>query len=257
MLNPDDEWEKWGRSDPYYGVTTSSEYLGQHLPDKNWNKFFQSGINLMEVVFPIMEEHFRKNWVPEMGIDFGCGVGRLAIPLAGRCKSVIGIDVSKAMLLEAGANAEKTGTTNIEFINSDDRLTLLSKPFDYLQSFHVLQHIPVKRGMRILQQLVTRLEPEGCGVIHAPFFDSANRGHKIVNWMQGNIPFVHGVINIFKRRSWSWPVMQMNIYSLNALLSILSENGCQHVYIETVSYGRFQSAVIYFQKTDIGGLSVY
>jgi len=257
MPNPDDEWEKWGRSDPYYGVTTSSEYLGQHLSDKNWNEFFQSGVELTKVVFPIIEKHFRENWTPKVAVDFGCGVGRLAIPLAKRCQRVIGIDVSEAMLRETRANAEKTGTANIEFIKGDDGLTLLSKPFDYFQSFHVFQHIPVTRGMRILQQLVTHLQPEGVGIVHVPFLDSANRSHKMINWMQANMPFIHGVVNILKRRPWGWPVMQMNVYSVNALLAMLSANGCSNVYIETICYGRFQSAVLYFQKKNVDKSSIY
>jgi trans-aconitate methyltransferase len=257
MQNSDVEWEKWGHANPYYGVTTSNSYLGQSLSDKNRKEFFQSGVELTQTVFPIIEKHFRENWIPEMGVDFGCGVGRLAIPLASRCQCVTGLDVSESMLRESRANAEKIGTANIEFIKSDDGLTLLNKPFDYLQSFHVFQHIPVTRGMRILQQLVARLEPEGCGVIHVPFLDSASRARKMVNWMQGNVPFVHGVVNILKRRPWGRPVMQMNVYSINALLAILSANGCSNVYIETICYGRFQSAVLYFQKRDIGGSSVY
>jgi len=255
MLNSDAEWEKWGRSDPYYGVTTSSEYLGQRLSDQNWNEFFQRGVELTEAVFPIIEKYFRKNWIPAVGVDFGCGVGRLTIPLASRCQHVIGIDVSEAMLQEARANAEKTGTANTEFIKSDDGLTLLSKPFDFLQSFHVFQHIPVTRGMKILQQLLACLQPDGVGVIHVPFLDLASRPHKIVNWMQANVPFVHGVANIFRGRPWSWPVMQMNVYSINALVALLSANGCGNMYIEIVRYGRFQSAVLYFQKKDIGGSS--
>ena len=248
MRNSDIEWEKWGRSNPYYGVTTSNDYLGQRLSDKNRKEFFQSGVELTEAVFTIIEKHFRKNWIPEVGVDFGCGVGRLTIPLASRCQRVIGIDVSEAMLRESRANAEKTGKANIEFIKGDDGLTLLSKPFDYLQSFHVLQHIPVTRSMRILQQLVARLQTEGVGIVHVPFLDSANRLHKMVNWMQGNVPFVHGVVNILKHRPWDRPVMQMNVYPINALLAMLSANGCGSVYIETICYGRFQSAVLYFQK---------
>ena len=140
-------------------------------PTRTGIEFFQSGVELTKVVFPIIEKHFRENWTPKVAVDFGCGVGRLAIPLAKRCQRVIGIDVSEAMLRETRANAEKTGTANIEFIKGDDGLTLLSKPFDYFQSFHVFQHIPVTRGMRILQQLVTHLQPEGVGIVHVPFLD--------------------------------------------------------------------------------------
>ena len=251
MLNPDDQWEKWGHSNPYYGVTTSSAYLGKHLPDKNWSEFFQSGVELTEVVFPIIEKHFRGNWIPDTGVDFGCGVGRLIVPLANRCHHAIGIDVSAAMLREAKTNADKAGAANIEFIRGDDKLTLLTKPFDYVQSFHVLQHIPVLRGMKILQQLLARLQPEGVGVVHVPFLDTANRPHKLANWMQANVPFAHGFVNVLKGRPWGWPVMQMNVYSLNALATLLSANGCGAMYIETISYGRFKSAVLYFQKKSL------
>jgi SAM-dependent methyltransferase len=59
-------------------------------------------------------------------VDFGCGQGRLTIPIALKFPSseVIGVDISKAALNDAVIGSLKAGVTNVTFVNSaiDDYL---------------------------------------------------------------------------------------------------------------------------------------
>ena len=57
---------------------------------------------------------------PEMDIlDLGCGIGRVAAALAGRCRSVLGVDVSPAMIAQARLRC--AGLENMRFAVSDGR----------------------------------------------------------------------------------------------------------------------------------------
>lgn len=51
-------------------------------------------------------------------VDFGCGTGEIAIPLAKYFNKVVCVDASKDMLYEAQKRATNNKVNNIEFINS-------------------------------------------------------------------------------------------------------------------------------------------
>ena len=57
---------------------------------------------------------------PDMRVlDIGCAAGKYSIYFAGRCREVVGTDISPEMIRRAEANAEQSGCSNIRFIRSD------------------------------------------------------------------------------------------------------------------------------------------
>ena len=54
-------------------------------------------------------------------IDLGCGTGQLALPLAGRVGSVIGVDPEPDMLRRARAGAARAGVRNADWVLGTDR----------------------------------------------------------------------------------------------------------------------------------------
>lgn len=62
-------------------------------------------------------------------LDIGCGTGRHAIELAKRGYSVIGVDLSEAMLKKAGENAANKGF-DVDFRKADARNLPFEKEFD-------------------------------------------------------------------------------------------------------------------------------
>jgi 2-polyprenyl-3-methyl-5-hydroxy-6-metoxy-1,4-benzoquinol methylase len=61
----------------------------------------RQGVDHIDFVFETIRRHFVPNFKPSSVLDYGCGVGRLLIPLAERCECVVGVDVSDTMLREA------------------------------------------------------------------------------------------------------------------------------------------------------------
>jgi SAM-dependent methyltransferase len=54
-------------------------------------------------------------------IEIGCGVGRLALPMAERFADVIGVDISPTMLAKLHENSRADGTSNVRgFLTDDD-----------------------------------------------------------------------------------------------------------------------------------------
>jgi SAM-dependent methyltransferase len=61
-------------------------------------------------------------WAPVEGravLDYGCGIGRVAIALAGRAGRVVGVDLSAAMVEQARGRVGNVG--DIEFVVTDGR----------------------------------------------------------------------------------------------------------------------------------------
>src|SRR5436190_21944086 len=103
-MSTDDEWEDWGLRDPYYGVLTDDKLRRRNLTDEALDQFFRSGKDDIEHLLHIASTRIDPAFTPQRALNFGCGVGRLLIPLAGIAEEVVGLDVSESMLKEARKN---------------------------------------------------------------------------------------------------------------------------------------------------------
>lgn len=170
--NTDKEWERLGRSDPYFGVVTHESYHLENLDERNREEFFRTGEVYVEQVMDNIRRHIEAGFRPKRTLDFGCGVGRLVIPFARFSDEVTGVDVSEAMVREARANCVAAGLKNTVLFRSDDGLGVLDGKYDLVNSFVVFQHIPVARGCGIFRRLLSFLEPGGVGVCHFTYSKS-------------------------------------------------------------------------------------
>ena len=159
----DSDWRKWGEIDPYFGVVSFEEFKAERIAG-NRERFFASGRREIETAIREIFAHYG-DVAHGRALDFGSGVGRLAIPLAERYDAVVGVDISEAMIAEARENCRDAGVANAEFVLSDDGLTRLDGSFDLVHSYIVLQHIPVERGLALTAQMLARLAPGGVDLV--------------------------------------------------------------------------------------------
>jgi len=257
MQDTDKTWKYYGETDPYYGVLTQPDFKSDRLTDEGRQEFFASGKRYIELVLQVVRDHLDPSFKPTRALDFGCGVGRLALPLAEVCESVVGVDVSDAMLAEARANAVRLNASNATFVPSDDGLTRVEGTFDLLNSLIVFQHIPPPRGEAIVSQLVGRLRQGGVGALQFTYgFESGvARSREMLVQAYKSIPYLWNARNLAKGRPFEEPMMQMNQYNVNRLLRILQEGGCHLVHMrftETGSFGqKFYGVIIFFQKKQL------
>jgi len=245
--NTDKDWEKFGRDDPYFGVLTDEKYLSSNLNEATRGEFFRSGEAYIEYILKVIRERVDPGYTVARALDFGCGVGRLVIPLASRAHQVTGVDVSEAMLAEARKNCDARSLRNVTLVKSDDGLSQVAGTYNLIHSFIVFQHIPVARGERIFSRMVDLLEDGGVGVMHFTYAkDYEVKG--LLPWIKTYIPLASNVINWIKGRGFFYYGMQMNAYDMNPLLLILQKAGVVEFFTEfTHSIDEF-GLILYFRK---------
>jgi 2-polyprenyl-3-methyl-5-hydroxy-6-metoxy-1,4-benzoquinol methylase len=136
-MSTDAEWEKWGQKDPYFGVLTHDKYRSQNITEEAKKEFFESGRSYISHVLEVCRQQFDRGFTLKRALDFGCGTGRLVIPLAGIAEHVVGLDVSDSMLKEAFKNCNKHSAINVSLLKSNDNLSCLDGSFDFIHSFIV------------------------------------------------------------------------------------------------------------------------
>lgn len=182
MADSDRAWQKWGEMDPFYGVLTDEKYRSQAV-ESNRDVFYDSGEEYIASRLAKIERHLGAIHKGS-ALDFGCGVGRLVFPLARRFDRVTGVDISEGMLSEARRQAMQLGYGNTTFVASDDHLTQATGQYDFVTSYIVLQHIPVSRGMAIIDQLLGRLADAGTVNLHFSIDRSDSTLQKVRYWLQ-------------------------------------------------------------------------
>lgn len=250
MSNNERVWEYYGEKDPYFGVNTIAEMRSEAIDENARNKFFESGEEYVSRIWNEIEEHFVADFKPQRALDFGCGVGRITLPIAKRSKEAVGVDISAAMLKEAEKNAEIFEIGNATFIKGDDQLSKVSGEFDFVHSFIVFQHINPKVGIPIFKKIVESLSENGVGMLHFQYETaSATAVQRIRYKLYRDFPLVYSLRNLIltKRRE---PLIPMYSYDLNNLMLILQENGCMNTQTRFSHHGT-EGILLFFQKKKI------
>jgi SAM-dependent methyltransferase len=238
--DPDAAWERWAKTDPYFAVLTSDKYHADRMDDRQRREFFASGDKDVERILRICQDRFGGC---EFGsaLDLGCGVGRLVIPLAKRFDTVVGVDVSPSMLELCRANCAEHGCGHVELALSDDDLSRVDGEFDLVHSYIVLQHIVVPKGLKLIRALMGKTKKGGILAIHVPIHRRAGIHRKVSNYLRRNLRPVNHVVNILFGRRGSEPLMQMNVYKIDDIISLGHELGFLDFFLY---FGEPQSSFI-------------
>lgn len=242
--NPKKQWERFGREDPYYGVMSREEMRGDQAPDAR-ELFFASGEELVESVLALVRD-FDPGFEPRRVLDYGCGVGRLVIPFARAAQGVVGVDVSPSMLEEAARNARGQGCDNVELLTVEE-MSGLGPDFDLVHSALVLQHIPASEGQRVVARLAGLVRPGGIGALH--FQIGARRGLRTYNALM-RVAFVHNLVNVLRRRPWSYPHMEMHVYDLGRICVLLRDQGISELFVHLAErQGGYDACTLIFRRS--------
>ncbi len=148
--NTDADWAELGRSQPYWGVLSHPDFLSENITPDRIETFYATGRDYIGQIAALLERHTGAR--PQgRALDFGCGVGRLAEAMTEFASDVTGVDISPGML--ALARGRDKGVTYVDAPPAG--------PFDWINTFIVLQHIPPERGLAIIEDLLSRLAPGG------------------------------------------------------------------------------------------------
>jgi ubiquinone/menaquinone biosynthesis C-methylase UbiE len=161
-------WESLAKSDPLWAILS--------VPDKKGNKwdineFLVTGKQEIDSVIDYIDRAFnfkeRKN-----ALDFGCGIGRLTLPLANYFDQVVGIDISDTMISLAEELVGRHGVNlkgKIEYtVNKNNFIPFEDKTFDFIYSSIVLQHMRKNIALLYISEFVRVLSKGGFAVFQAP-----------------------------------------------------------------------------------------
>lgn len=246
-MNTDKDWQEWGKVDPYFGVSTHDEFRRDALDETALQKFFYSGEEHVEHIFKVLRQRFGLSSQPLLVVDYGCGTGRLTLPLARRSDQVVGLDISEGMLKEARKNTAKANLKNVEYrLVADDQLSVLPESVDLIHSFIVFQHIPRKRGEVIFRSLLSRLRPGAFGAMHFTLASNYSLSRRFVMALRHNVPLANQLLNLLKGKRLTEPRMLMELYSFPRLTDILFDAGIESYFCERTKHGGYLGVVIYF-----------
>jgi 2-polyprenyl-3-methyl-5-hydroxy-6-metoxy-1,4-benzoquinol methylase len=237
----DRDWNALGERDPYWAVLTHDAFRGSRVPDdEKLAAFLASGRAHVARIWQVLETALGGPLNPSRALDFGCGVGRVAIPLAERCGSVLALDVADSMLATARALGERLEVANLRFAKADDSLSAVEGRFDFVHSYIVLQHIDPRRGLRLIDALMSRLNENGVGVLHVLYHnpDMATLPERLVK----------KVWRALKRPFRAAPQMQMNAYSLNEVCRIIQRAGVRQIHALPTDHGGCLGVVLCFRR---------
>lgn len=134
-----EQWEQFAQSNPYRYILTTPKLV-------DTREFWKSGEHTIATeILPFLR---RYNVRRHLGMELGCGIGRLVVPLASHFQRVVGVDVSPSMVQRATSFARDNGINNVSFCaiaGPEDFLHQcgeLSSSCDFLYSILVFQHIP-------------------------------------------------------------------------------------------------------------------
>src|SRR5437870_1936691 len=177
--------EDFIRREPYFTIVTDPRYLSAKRTPETEREFFRSGENDVAEIYDIVRLRVAVHFAPRNVLEYGCGIGRLAVALAQRAEHVTAVDASAAMLAAART------ANNIEYIN-DDEFRNRDAKFDLVTCFLVLQRLPRERGLALLRELLDRLADGGVLVAQVPF----HRAPKPVRWLRERVPGVNALANL-------------------------------------------------------------
>lgn len=243
-MSSDAIWQRYGESDPYYGVLTLDAYRKGNIA-ANKDAFFASGERAVERILaqveaaigPVRRGH---------ALDFGAGVGRLSLPLGRRFEKVSSIDVSPGMLRELQSNAAAQGVGNLA---THARVEDVSERLDFALSLIVLQHIDPKRGLDAILDIADRLAPGGVLALDVPILSRRSRVWHLVRGLRDRVPFAQTAWNRLRGRPAHDGGMQMNLYPLGEITDALFARGAGSVTLlpsEPDPY--FAGALIVYRK---------
>jgi 2-polyprenyl-3-methyl-5-hydroxy-6-metoxy-1,4-benzoquinol methylase len=127
------DWDERARQDAMHYIMTDRS-------DWSLAEFLQSGENdIVRFVDPFLES---RRVGRESALDVGCGIGRLAVPLARRFTQVDALDISQEMIDKAKELHASVTNLNFSVGSGVDLERFASDRYDLVFSYIMLQHIP-------------------------------------------------------------------------------------------------------------------
>jgi ubiquinone/menaquinone biosynthesis C-methylase UbiE len=227
---PDPHWEAFAVREPFFAVLTASRYLRANLTAERLREFFESGEELVDSIMRIIEMRLVPQFAPASILEYGCGVGRLAIPFARRVGAVVAVDRSPAMLDVARREAQRQGAAHIEFCTPTE-LAAKQRKFDLVNCYLLLQRMPQAEGLVLVRELLGYITAGGIGVFHVPLRTTTTAVVAASRWLRERLPPINGVANLMRGRPFAEPFLGSHVYDLDEVVHALEAASIEAIHL--------------------------
>jgi len=239
MRNTDRDWETIAERAPYYGVLAHEKF--RNPTADALAEFFSVGENDIKRILATIRSQFGE-FSPKSALDFGCGPGRQLIPIARETGDAYGLDISDRMLQLARNHIGASG------VNAKVGKEFPDRKFDWVNSSIVLQHIPPRRGYKLLRKLWQTLRTNGIISIQITIYhDSGHTGELIRDLARFSYDG-EKVINYGDSDEAALGSMSMYDYDLSRVLTVFDLPSGQPMYLVKTIHGGNHGVEFYARK---------
>jgi ubiquinone/menaquinone biosynthesis C-methylase UbiE len=240
-------WEAFAAREPHFAVVTDPRFLRVNLTPEHERLFFASGETLVTWMLGVIDAGLAPQFAPMTTLEFGCGIGRLALPLAQRPGSVVAVDRSPAMLDRARLEAGKRGLTHVRFARPEE-LFAAPRTFDLVVCYHVLQRLAREEAVALVRRLAGAIGPDGVGV-----FQWCCRSHErplvgASRWLRERVPGVNLLANRLRGKPAGEPFVPTHVLGVEEVLAELDAAGLNPVHLTTERHEGVDYAIAFAQR---------
>jgi len=231
-----DDWEELARREPYFPVLTSDGIRE--------DAFLETGEADIALLLSAIGSILGREILLTSALDFGCGAGRLTLPLARRATRVVACDIAPTILEHARRNADEAGLRNVTFIETAALTGLCDRQFDFVCSLLVFEHIRPAEGYALVRTLLRVLGPGGIAALQLTFEPPGGGAQRLARMLSRSRP-AHRVL----RRNIPLPsYMQVNAYDERVINRAIAAAGASVIERFSTQRGDTSGTVLVIQK---------
>ncbi|HIJ75464.1 MAG TPA: class I SAM-dependent methyltransferase [Deltaproteobacteria bacterium] len=179
-------WTHLGISRPHFSVLTHPQFLPENLSG-SINEFWESGEQEAERLERILARYEFFSLATKTCVEFGCGVGRVTMPLARRFARVHGYDISPGHLSHADKRAAEEAIYNVSLHQCSETFLAALHECDVFYSMIVFQHNPPPLISRLIRNALHSLKSGGIAVFQVPTYQKGYR-FETAEWLGTDHP---------------------------------------------------------------------
>lgn len=248
----DRHFDAFAAREPHFAVLTAPRFLTSQLTPEAAREFFASGEAVVDWMLKVIDAGLVPEFAPMTVLEYGCGIGRLALPLARRPGSVTAVDRSPAMLTRAREEARRQAVDHIEFLTPEE-LFAGGRRFDLVVCYHVLQRLRRRDARALVGSLSGLIAPGGVGVFQWPYRSAASAAVRATRWARERVPAANAVANRLRGKGSADPFIPTNLLPLTALLGRFEPPVFRTSHLALEHQDGLDSAVLFTERSATTG----
>lgn len=249
LVTPDPLWDKAASREPYFSIVTAPELLRANLSSDSRQAFFDDGREIVDYILQRIRDRLEPEFAPVSTLEYGCGVGRLAMAHARHPGSVVAVDRSEAMLAVARSEARQHGLEHIRF-QSAAEFFATDVSFDLITCYSVLQRIPKSEGLHLIAALLGRLGKGGIAVFNVPYRDTATWSKRTSRRLRYRIPAINAMANRFLGKRFEDAIFLSHVYDLHEIVATIAAHPERESYLVFESQPDLDLALVFVRNTE-------